>query len=241
MEINEETKKIFKENNWNPETINYISAEFDENKEVKAIINYDKEMFILKNVWVREDFRGTGYTQDFLKRVFKEYTFMFVWEPNLAFIKAMVKAGLGLHEKVQKMDVWCLIPQMLSDVSNGFISRHDYLIKKNSHLYTMGMGPDKRILVSLLSEEFLAITKKEDYESVLKDGENITKKYPLIWDECSAELTLTVQEFSKDFTIYEKIAYNEKMEKSKLFMDKYLKKTIKQYEEIKEDMKFVDI
>jgi hypothetical protein len=27
----------------------------------------------------------------------------------------MVKAGLGLYKNVEGMDVWCLIPQMLSE------------------------------------------------------------------------------------------------------------------------------
>jgi len=246
MEMNDEEKqifkekveKIFKENNWSPSSISHISAEFDEDKEIKAIINYDKEQFILKNVWVREDFRGTGYTQDFLRRVFKEYTFMFVWEPNISFIKAMVKADLGLHKKIQRMDVWCLIPQMISDVSNGFISRHDYLIKKNGHHYTMGTAPDKRILVSLLSKDLAKITKKEEYELILKDSENLTKKWRLIWKRC--DIKFTVQEFKKDCTRDEQIAYNEKLGRSKSFMDKYLKKTAKEYEKIKEDMKFVD-
>ena len=143
MIYKEKIEKIFKENNWNPSTINFISVEFDENNELKAIINYDKDMFILKNVWVREDFRGTGYTQEFLNNVFRKYNFMFVWEPNISFTKAMVKAGLGLHKKVQRMDIWFLIPQMLSDVSNGFISRHDYIIKKNDYFYIMGTAPDK--------------------------------------------------------------------------------------------------
>jgi hypothetical protein len=247
MEINDEVKKIFKkkvekifeENNWNPSTINFISAEFDENKKLKALINYDNDRFILKNIWVREDFRGIGYTQDFLRRVFKEYNFMFVWEPNISFVKAMVKAGLGLHKKVQDMDVWFLIPQMLSDGSNGFISRHDYLIKKNGHLYTMGTGPDKRIVVSLLFKEFVEITKEEEYESVLKDEEIIIKNTRLIWDKCN--IGFTAQEFSKDFTRMEQIAYNEKLRRSKSFMNKYLTKTLEEYEKSKEDMKFVDI
>lgn len=85
--IKEEVEKIFKENNWNPKTINFISVESDENNKLKVIINHDKENFILKNIWVREDLRGTGYTQKFLKRVFQKYNFMFVWEPNLVLLK----------------------------------------------------------------------------------------------------------------------------------------------------------
>ncbi|MCE7698315.1 MAG: hypothetical protein K8E24_005575 [Methanobacterium paludis] len=238
MEIKEEVKKIFEENNWSSSSISHVSVEFDENKKLKAIINYDKEMFILKNVWVREDLRGTGYTQDFLRRVFKEYTFMFVWEPNISFIKAMVKAGLGLHKKVQRMDVWCLIPQMLSDVSNGFISRHDYLIKKNKHYYTMGTAPDKEgILVNPLSKE---VHTKEEYELILKDKEIITKKWRLIWNRCNKGLRLTVQEFNKDSTTFEKNGYTEKLERSKSFLSKYLKKTLKEYEEMKGDMTFIE-
>lgn len=238
MEIKEAVEKIFEENNWSSSSISHVSVEFDENKKLKAIINYDKEMFILKNVWVREDLRGTGYTQDFLRRVFKEYTFMFVWEPNISFIKAMVKAGLGLHKKVQRMDVWCLIPQMLSDVSNGFISRHDYLIKKNKHCYTMGTAPDKEgILVNPLSKE---VHTKEEYELILKDKEIITKKWRLIWNRCNKGLRLTVQEFNKDSTTFEKNGYTEKLERSKSFLNKYLKKTLKEYEEMKGDMTFIE-
>jgi len=239
MTYREKIEKIFKENNWNPSTINFISVEFDENNELKAIINYDKEMFILKNVWVREDFRGTGYTQKFLRRVFKELNFLFVWEPNISFIKAMVKADLGLHKKVEGMDVWCLIPQMLSDFSNGYMSRHDYLIKKNNHHYTMGSGPDKRIVVSLLNKELIKITTDEEYESAVKDGEIIIKNTRLIWDSCN--IGVTVQEFRKNCTISEQIAYNEKLIRSKSFMNNYLEKTLQEYKQSQKDMKFVDI
>ena len=240
MEIKKEVERIFEENNWSSRSISHVSVEFDENKKLKAIINYDKEMFILKNVWVREDLRGTGFTQDFLRRVFREYTFMFVWEPNISFIKAMVKANLGLHKKVQRMDVWCLIPQMLSDVSNGFISRHDYLIKKNDHYYTMGTAPDKEgILVNHLYKGPYKITK-EEYGLILKNREIITKKWRLVWNRCNNGIKLTVQEFVKDFTPSEKKSYMEKVEASKSFLNKYLKETLKEYEEMKENMNFIE-
>lgn len=183
MKIKDKVEKIFKENHWSSRSISHVSAEFDENEKLKAIINYDKEMFILKHVWVREDLRDTGYAQYFLRRVFKEYAFMFIWEPNIRFIKAMVKAGLGLHKKIQRMDVWCLIPQMLSDASNGFISGYDYLIKKNGHYYIMGTGPNKEtIFVNPLSKELHKITKEEN-ELISKDSAIITKKWRLIWDK----------------------------------------------------------
>jgi len=239
--LKKKVEKLFEENKWNPSTINFISAEFDENNELKAIINYDKEMFILKNIWVREDFRGTGYTQEFLNRVFREYTFMFVWEPNMSFIKAIVKAGLGLHKKVQRMDIWFLIPQMLSDVSNGFISRHDYIIKKNGYYYIMGTAPDKKtIFVNPLYKELDDKLTKEKYETIAKGTEIILKKTNLIWNRCNAELRLLVQELSKDWTDSKKIAYQEKLERSKEFMGKNLNKTIKEFEEIKEESKFID-
>lgn len=238
MEIKKEVERIFEENKWSTKSISHVSAEFDENKKLKAIINYDKEMFILKHFWVREDLRGTGYAQDFLRRVFKEYTFMFVWEPNISFIKAMVKADLGLHKRVQRMDIWALIPQMLSDVSNGFISRHDYLIKKNDHYYTLGTGPDKEtIVVNPLFKGTNKITK-EEYDLMVKDSKSITKKWRLIWKRCN--IRLIVHEFNKDSSDSKKIAYNEKLKRSQSFMDKYLKETLKEYEEMKEDMNFIE-
>lgn len=239
IKYKKKVEKIFKENNWKLDMINCVSVDFDENNELKAIVNHDEEKFILKNIWVRKDFRGTGYTQWFLRRLFIENTFMFVWEPNLSFIKAMVKAGLGLHKKVEGMDVWCLIPQMLSDFSNGYMSRHDYLIKKNNHLYTMGSGPDKRIVVSLLNKELIKITTNEEYESVQKDGEIIIKNTRLIWDSCN--IGTVVQEFRKNCARSEQLAYNEKLVRSKSFMNKYLERTLQEYKQSQKDMKFVDI
>jgi hypothetical protein len=240
MEIKDEVEKIFKENNWGSKSIDHVSVEFDENKKLSAIINYDKEMFILKHVWVREDLRGTGYSQDFLRRVFKEYAFMFVWEPNISFIKAMVKAGLGLHKKVQRMDVWALIPQMISDVSNGFISRHDYLIKKNGHYFIMGSGPDKEtILINPLFKGLNKITK-EEYELILKDKEIILKKHSLIWNRGVSAQKITVQEYIKDCNELEKIEYQKKWERCNSFLDKYFKETLKDYEEMREDMDFIE-
>lgn len=238
MEIKDEVKKIFKENNWSSESIDHISVQFDEDNKLKAIINYDKEEFILKNIWVREDFRGSGYTQNFLREVFEEYKFMFVWEPNIIFIKAMVKAGLGLHKKVQRMDVWCLIPQMLSDMSTGFISRHDHLIRKNGHYYNLGTGPDKKtIIVNPVSKELKNITK-EKAELLLKNKNIITKKWKIIWKRC--DIKITVQEFTKDWTELQKEIYQKKLEKSKSILDKNLKKTLKKYEEVKDSMNFIE-
>lgn len=238
MEIKDEVKKIFKENNWSSKSIDHISVQFDEDKKLKAIINYDKEEFILKNIWVREDLRGTGYAQSFLREVFEENKFMFVWEPNIIFIKAMVKAGLGLHKKVQRMDIWCLIPQMLSDMSNGFISRHDYLIRKNGHYYNLGTGPDKKtIIVNPLSKELKNITK-EEADLISKDKEIITKKWKIIWKRC--DIKFKVQEFTKDWTEIQKIDYQEKLEKSRSILDKNLKKTLNKYEEMKEDIKSIE-
>lgn len=240
MKIKDKVEKIFQENNWDPKFIGHVSAEFDENGKLKAIINYDKEEFILKHVWVREDFRGTGFTQDFLRRVFEEHIFMFVWEPNISFIKAMVKSGLGLHKKVQRIDVWCLIPQMLSDMSNGFISRHDYLVKKNAIYYNLGTGPDKEtILVNPLIKDLNKISKEES-DLILKDKEIITKKWSLIWNRCNARMTIIVQEFSKDWSENQKIAYQTKLENGKSFLDNFLKQSIREYELMKDDMDFIE-
>ena len=71
MEIKDKVQEIFQENNWDKRLIDHVSVEFDENGKFKAMINYDKEEFILKHVWIREDFRGTGFTQDFLRFVLK--------------------------------------------------------------------------------------------------------------------------------------------------------------------------
>lgn len=236
----EKINQIFKENKWNPDTINFISVDLDENSKLKAIVNHDKDNFILKNIWVSKDFRNTGYTQGFLRSLFNENTFMFVWEPNLSFIKAMVKADLGLYKNVEGMDVWCLIPQMLSDFSNGFISRHDYLIKYNEHFYTMGTGLDGRIVVSLSYKDLIKIGNNEEYELTLKDCETVIKNTRLIREKC--HIGLTVQEFAKNWSIGEKIIYDEKMQRSKSFMNKYLEKTRKEYEQSQKDnMRFVDI
>ncbi len=240
IQCKEKVEKIFKDNNWNPNTIHFISVDSDENNDLKAIVNHDEQKFILKNIWVREDFRGTGYTQGLLRSLFKENTFMFVWEPNLSFIKAMVKASLGLYKNVEGMDIWCLIPQMLSDISNGFISRHDYLIKYNGHFYTMGTGLDGRIVVSLSYKDLIKIADNEEYESTLKDCETVIKNTRIIREKC--DIGLTVQEYAKNWNISEKIAYDEKMQRSKSFMNKYLEKTRKEYEQSQKDnMRFVDI
>lgn len=236
MEIKDKVQEIFQENNWDKRLIDHVSAEFDQNGKFKAMINYDKEELILKHVWVREDFRGTGFTQDFLRLVFEKHIFMFVWEPNEGFIKAMVKAGLGLHLKIQRMDVWCLIPQMLSDSSIGFISRHDYLVKKNKHYYNLGTGPDKKtIVVTPLIKDLNKITK-EEAELISKDKNIITKKWSLIWKRCNNRMSILVQEFSKDWTDDQKIAYQTKLENSKSFLDNFFEHSLKQYEQMKEDM-----
>lgn len=239
--VKEKIDKIFEENNWNPNTIRYISVEYDENMELKAIINFDEEEFILKNIWVREDFRGTGYTQDFLKRVFREYTFMFVWEPNIDFIKAMVKAGLGLHKTIQRMDVWFLIPQMLSDISNGFISRDDYIINKNGHYYVMGTALDNTRYVNPIYKELDDNLTDDELKTISKGTEIILKKSNLIWNRCNASLRTLVQEFSKDWMDSEKIAYQNKMERSRMFMEENLNKTRKEFEKIKDSSKYIDI
>ena len=240
--IKEKVERIFKENNWNPQTINSISVESDQNNDLKAIINHDEENFILKNIWVREDLRGTGYTQEVLKRVFQKYNFMFVWEPNLSFIKAMIKADLGSYKKIQRMDIWFLIPQMLSDLSNGFISRYDYIIKKNGYYYIMGTAPDNTtIFVNQLYKELDDNLTKEGLKMISKGTEAIIKKTNLIWRRCIAEQKNLVQEYSKNWTDAKKMTYQDKLERFKEFMTKNFDKSVQEYEDIKKEGKFIDI
>ncbi len=237
--IKKEVERIFKENKWNPKLINYISVQYDENMDLKAIMNHDKENYILKHIWVREDFRGTGYTQKFLRDVFKEMDFTLVWEPNICFIKSMIKADLGLHKKIDDMEIWNLIPQMMSDVSNGYISKHDYLIKKNGYHYTLGSGPDKNIVVSLVTKDMKNIKSENEYNSVMKDGEEILRQWKLIWNKC--DIKYKVQEFCKDFSREEAIVHNNKLRRSKSFVDEQLNRTVEEYREARNNMKLVDL
>lgn len=248
MKKYEEMKKIFRKkilkifiaNMWDPNTINCISVEFDQNGELKGLINYDEEMFILKNIWIRNDLRNTGFTQDFLRRVFKEYTFTFVWQPNISLIKAMVKGDLGVHKKIQRMDVWCLIPQMISDVSLGYISKQDYLIKKNNHYYTMETGPDNESIIINPRFQILKNITLDECDSIIKNGEIIIKKTNLIRKHCNDAINIKVQEFYQEFTKFEGIQYNKKLERSQSVLNKYFEETIQKFEDRKKGMKYVD-
>lgn len=127
---------------------------------------------------------------------------------KFSFIKAMIKADLGLHKKIQRMDIWFLIPQMLSDVSNGFISRHDYIIKKNGYYYIMGTAPDNTtIFVNPLYKELDDNLTEEEFETISKGTETIITKTNLIWGRCIAEQKIMVQEYSKNWTDAKKMAY----------------------------------